>query len=128
MDPRDALLDQLKATERHLATAREHIAHERELLAELEDENHRAAAVRVGELLKSSLETQKLHEWDRERILLALDGKHPVPVRPAAIDGLSAADCLARADNCRAAAIGSNSATPATISTRCTCIGTVSSL
>ena len=47
------LLEQLTATERHIARGREHIAHQRELIAELEHDGHATAAARAKDILQS---------------------------------------------------------------------------
>jgi xanthine/CO dehydrogenase XdhC/CoxF family maturation factor len=101
------LLEHLKSTERHIARGREHVAHQRELIAELEHDGH-ATAARAKDILQSFLEIQALYESDRERILIALDHAQPPVIQPAASDGLTAEHCvaraeegLARADRCR---------------------------
>ena len=100
------LLEHLKAAERHIALSREHIAHQREIIAHLENDGHHVAAERAAVLLALLLDTQALHEQDRERIEreLAKNPERPAPVQPAAADGLTAEHCHARAHQCLAAA------------------------
>jgi hypothetical protein len=100
----DMLLEHLKAAERHVAQSREHIAHQREIIAQLQRDGHQLAAEKAAVLLQLLLDTQALHEIDRDRIQRALDQSQPAPVQPAATDGLTAEHCYARADECRARA------------------------
>jgi hypothetical protein len=59
----------LKAAECHIASlSREHIAHQREIISHLEHDGHHVAAEKAAALLALLLDTQALHEQDRERI------------------------------------------------------------
>lgn len=64
------LQEHLEAAERHVAQGREHIAHQCELIAELERDGHHQAAAKAASMLETYMELQGLHEEDRDRLLL----------------------------------------------------------
>jgi hypothetical protein len=103
---RAMLLEHLKVAERHIALSREPYSAPTRIISHLEHDGHHVAAEKAAALLALLLDTQALHEQDRDRIEreLAKNPERPVPVQPAAADGLTAEHCHARAHQCLAAA------------------------
>jgi hypothetical protein len=62
-----ALQQHLAQTERHIARGEVHLARQRALIAELDRAGHDTEEARA--ILDSLMETQVLHEQDRERLL-----------------------------------------------------------
>jgi len=62
-----ALQQHLAQTERHIARGKVHLARQRALIAALDRAEHDAEEARA--ILDSLMETQVLHEQDRERLL-----------------------------------------------------------
>jgi hypothetical protein len=67
---REAILRKLDETERHVALGKEHIARQREIIADLDREGHDTSAAK--ELLESYLVTQAAHEEKRRTIIKEL--------------------------------------------------------
>jgi hypothetical protein len=69
---RAMVLRHLEAAERHVAEGAQHIQRQREIVAKLEADQHTDAAVEARAVLETFLETQEMHEQDRDRILAEL--------------------------------------------------------
>jgi hypothetical protein len=103
---RKMLQEHLEAAERHVAQGREHIAHQCELIAELERDGHHQAAAKAASMLETYMELQGLHEEDRDRLLNALGEDPPTTAHRAwqERDRLTAEHCRSSVKSCRVAA------------------------